>query len=299
MLKKAVFGVFLYSLALATPVPGDRVELAIAQLGEIRAKIPLSDGSTTILVFDRGEVWVKGGRITRTNLLSANAYADAKVKEAARRERERTEMEAASNERERRRKQAMAAQEAKEKRDQQVLEQVRREVLQPDWKPGLKFGPFVPSEPIKQGEVGIIMHFAPPGDFQSSDSGRISRVFADMVHTGQTEVYASRLLATFLDNQGTVLRTVHVYIGNVLPGESRPLSFNVYDYESRRGIGDGADVSEVRFDLFSDRGLRLPIHQSRWVKGASEEDDSDLNGGIKDVRTPGGLIPNPVVRPPR
>lgn len=299
MLREIFFLVLFLSVAQASPVPGDSEETAISQLGEIRAKIPLPDGGTTILVFDRGEIWVKGGRVTKTDLLSANAYAEAQKMEVARRERERVAAEASLKEREERRTRALADHLAKERRDQEVLEQVRREVLEPDFFIDYKFGPFSPSEPIGQGEVGIVIHFAPPGDFQSSSSGRILRVFADMVHTGQTEVYASRLLATFLDSHGTVLRTVHIYIGNILPGESRPLSLNVYDYESRRGIGDGADVAEVKFDLFSDRGLRLPIHQSRWIKtdrkGLVLEPDSEK----KDVRTPGGLIPNPKAGPAR
>lgn len=299
MLRKIFLGAAISVVTQATPLPGDSEESALEQLGDIRAKIPLSDGHTNILVFDRGEIWVKEGRITKTNLLSANAYAEAKIKEAARRERERAEADAASKEREIRQIKARKEQLAKERRDQEILEQVRREVLQPDWVKDLKFGPFVPSEPIMKGEVGIVIFLAPPGDFQISDSGRVIRVFADMIHTGQTEVYASRLLATFLDNKGAVIRTVHTYIGNILPGESRPLSLNVYDYESRRGIGDGADVAEVRFDLFSDRGLRLPIHQARWIKTDWDAGDLERYNSSSDIRTPGGMVPNPTARPPR
>lgn len=299
MLREIFLLAAISAMAQATPVPGDTEESALEQLGDVRAKIPLSDGNTTILVFDRGEIWVKEGRITKTNLLSANAYAEAKIKDAARRERERAAADAASKEKEARQIQVQAAQAAKERRDQEALDQVRRELLDPDMVTDFKFGPFTPSEPIKKGEVGIVIHLAPPGDFQSSSSGRVLRVFADMVHTGETEVYASRLLATFLDNKGQVLRTVHIYIGNILPGESRPLSLNVYDYSSRRGIGDGADVTEVRFDLFSDRGLRLPIHQSRWIKTDLDLANFERKDRIRDIRTPGGIIPNPVARPPR
>lgn len=252
----------------ASTLPGDSESDAIKENGEPRARIPLPDGST-LIAFERGEIWVRNGKVIKTDLLSANAFAERQKAEFERRLREESERLLAEESNQRRIK-ALDEQRLRSEAEQRRLDEiVRREALglpATDENVASVFGPFRPTNTLKDGTRGIAILLADESEHQADSRGTLNRVFLDVLHTGETPVYSSRLLTTFYDREGRILRSVHEYVGVLLPGECRPVTLNVRDSSPRRGIGDGSKVMEIRFDLFSQEGVRLPIFQSRWVR---------------------------------